>query len=97
MPLVRTAIPPLRQSPRRISSDTGGPSRFALMTCNVCHQREGVIFMVDATMNVRLRLCEPCDRQRRQTTDTRQGGLTKLPLNNQPVGGNIIRLTPPSS
>jgi len=97
MALVRTAIPPLRQSPRRISSDTGGPSRFALMTCDVCHRREGVIFMVDATMNVRLRLCEPCDRQRRQTTDASHGVSNALPPNNPSDGGKVIQLIPPSS
>ena len=85
----------MRHSPCRTSSDTGGPDRSFLMTCELCHEREAVIFVVDTAESVKLRLCEPCDRQRRTVSDGQHAQAEAIHSQIwNTAGENIIKLPP---
>lgn len=65
------------------------------MTCELCHEREAVIFVVDTAESIKLRLCEPCDRQRRMARNGQHAQTEAIHSQIwKSTGENIIKLPP---
>lgn len=63
------------------------------MTCDICQKREAVIFMVDTTERLKLRLCEPCDWLRRTASESVAGSdASALSPAGKSEVPNLIRL-----